>query len=326
VGRLLQMHANQREEIKEVRAGDIAAAVGLREATTGDTLCDPDKIIILEKMEFPEPVISQAVEPKTKVDQEKMGVALGRLAQEDPSFRVHTDEESGQTIISGRGELHLEIIVDRMKREFGVEASVGKPQVAYRETVTQPAAGKEIFKKQTGGRGQFGHVELEIEPAPGEGFVFENKITGGAIPKEYIRPVENGIKDAMERGFLAGYELVDIKVRLIFGSYHEVDSDERSFQIAGSLAFQDAVKKAKPVLLEPIMRIEVVTPDEYMGAVNGDLMRRRGQIEKTEPRPGGAQVITAFVPLSEMFGYTTDLRSSTQGRATSTMHFERYDQ
>src|SRR5689334_13925507 len=326
IGRILQMHANQREEIKEILAGDIAACVGLKDVTTGETLCDPDSIITLEKMVFPEPVISQAVEPKTKADQEKMGIALGRLAQEDPSFRVRTDEESGQTIISGMGELHLEIIVDRMKREFGVEANVGKPQVAYRETITQPAPGKEVYKKQTGGRGQYGHVEIEIEPAPGEGFVFENKITGGAIPKEYIKPVESGIRDAMERGFLAGYELVDIRVRLVFGSYHEVDSDERSFHIAGSLAFQDAVRKAKPVLLEPIMRIEVVTPDEYMGAVNGDLMRRRGQIEGTEPRPGGAQVITAFVPLSEMFGYTTDLRSATQGRATSTMHFERYDQ
>src|SRR5881227_3057952 len=325
IGRILQMHANQREEIKEILAGDIAACVGLKDVTTGETLCDPASIITLEKMIFPEPVISQAVEPKTKADQEKMGIALGRLAQEDPSFRVKTDEESGQTIISGMGELHLEIIVDRMKREFGVEANVGKPQVAYRETITRPAPGKEIYKKQTGGRGQFGHVEIEIEPAPGEGFVFENKITGGAIPKEYIKPVEQGIKDAMERGFLAGYELVDIKVRLVFGNYHEVDSDERSFHIAGSLAFQDALRKAKPVLLEPIMRIEVVTPDEYMGAVNGDLRRRRGQIEKTEPRPGGAQVITSFVPLSEMFGYTTDLRSSTQGRATSTMHFERYE-
>jgi elongation factor G len=326
VGRLMRMHANKREDIEDASAGEIIAIGGMKQVTTGDTVCDENKPIILEKMEFPAPVIRVAVEPKTRPDQDKLGVALNRLAQEDPSFNVSTDQETGQTIIAGMGELHLEIIVDRMKREFGVEASVGKPQVAYRETITQPAPGKEIFKKQTGGRGQFGHVELEIEPAPGEGFVFENKITGGAIPKEYIRPVENGVKDAMVRGFLAGYELVDIKVRLVFGSYHEVDSDERSFQIAGSLAFQDAVRKAKPVLLEPIMRIEVVTPDDYMGAVNGDLMRRRGQIEKTEPRPGGAQVITAFVPLSEMFGYTTDLRSSTQGRATSTMHFERYDQ
>ena len=326
VGRLMRMHANKREDIEDASAGEIIAIGGMKQVTTGDTVCDETKPIILEKMEFPAPVIRVAVEPKTRQDQDKLGVALNRLAQEDPSFNVSTDPETGQTIIAGVGELHLEIIVDRMKREFSVEANVGKPQVAYRETITQPAAGKEIYKKQTGGRGQFGHVELEIEPAPGEGFVFENKITGGAIPKEYIKPVENGVRDAMERGFLAGYELVDIRVRLVFGNYHEVDSDERSFHIAGSLAFQDAVRKAKPVLLEPIMRIEVVTPDDYMGAVNGDLMRRRGQIEKTEPRPGGAQVITAFVPLSEMFGYTTDLRSATQGRATSTMHFERYDQ
>ena len=326
VGRLMRMHANKREDIEDASAGEIIAIGGMKQVTTGDTVCDETRPIILEKMEFPAPVIRVAVEPKTRQDQDKLGVALNRLAQEDPSFNVSTDQETGQTIIAGMGELHLEIIVDRMKREFGVEANVGKPQVAYRETITQPAPGKEVYKKQTGGRGQYGHVEIEIEPAPGEGFVFENKITGGAIPKEYIKPVENGIRDAMERGFLAGYELVDIRVRLVFGSYHEVDSDERSFHIAGSLAFQDAVRKAKPVLLEPIMRIEVVTPDEYMGAVNGDLMRRRGQIEKTEPRPGGAQVITAFVPLSEMFGYTTDLRSATQGRATSTMHFERYDQ
>jgi elongation factor G len=326
VGRLMRMHANKREDIDEASAGEIIAIGGMKQVTTGDTVCDENKPIILEKMEFPAPVIRVAVEPKTRQDQDKLGVALNRLAQEDPSFNVSTDPETGQTIIAGMGELHLEIIVDRMKREFSVEANVGKPQVAYRETITQPAHGKEIYKKQTGGRGQFGHVELEIEPAPGEGFVFENKITGGAIPKEYIKPVENGVRDALERGFLAGYELVDIRVRLVFGNYHEVDSDERSFHIAGSLAFQDAVRKAKPVLLEPIMRIEVVTPDDYMGAVNGDLMRRRGQIEKTEPRPGGAQVITAFVPLSEMFGYTTDLRSATQGRATSTMHFERYDQ
>ncbi|HEV8429485.1 MAG TPA: elongation factor G [Pyrinomonadaceae bacterium] len=326
VGRLMRMHANKREDIEDASAGEIIAIGGMRQVTTGDTVCDDNKPIILEKMEFPAPVIRVAVEPKTRQDQDKLGVALNRLAQEDPSFNVSTDQETGQTIIAGMGELHLEIIVDRMKREFGVEANVGKPQVAYRETITQAAPGKEIYKKQTGGRGQFGHVEIEIEPAPGEGFVFENKITGGAIPKEYIKPVESGIRDAMERGFLAGYELVDIRVRLVFGGYHEVDSDERSFHIAGSLAFQDAVRKAKPVLLEPIMRIEVVTPDDYMGAVNGDLMRRRGQIEKTEPRPGGAQVITAFVPLSEMFGYTTDLRSATQGRATSTMHFERYDQ
>jgi elongation factor G len=326
VGRLMRMHANKREDIDEASAGEIVAIGGMKQVTTGDTVCDENKPIVLEAMEFPAPVIRVAVEPKTRADQDKLGTALSRLAQEDPSFNVSTDQETGQTIIAGMGELHLEIIVDRMKREFGVEANVGKPQVAYRETITQPAPGKEVFKKQTGGRGQYGHVEIEIEPAPGEGFVFENKITGGAIPKEFIRPTEQGIHDAMERGYLAGYEMVDIRVRLVFGSYHEVDSDERSFHIAGSLAFQDALKKAKPVLLEPIMRVEVVTPEEYMGSVNGDLNRRRGQIEKMEPRPGGAQVITSYVPLSEMFGYTTDLRSMTQGRATSTMHFERYDQ
>jgi elongation factor G len=326
VGRLLRMHANKREDIDEASAGEIIAIGGMKQVTTGDTVCDENKPVVLEAMDFPAPVIRVAVEPKTRADQDKLGIALNRLAQEDPSFNVSTDHETGQTIIAGMGELHLEIIVDRMKREFGVEANVGKPQVAYRETITQAAPGKEVFKKQTGGRGQFGHVELEIEPAPGEGFVFENGITGGAIPREFIKPTEQGVKDALERGYLAGYELVDIRVKLVFGSYHEVDSDERSFHIAGSLAFQDAVKKAKPVLLEPIMRVEVVTPEDYMGAVNGDLNRRRGQIEKMEPRTGGVQVITAFVPLSEMFGYTTDLRSATQGRATSTMHFERYDQ
>src|SRR6476619_7480061 len=324
VGRLMRMHANKREDIEDASAGEIIAIGGMKQVTTGDTVCDENKPIILEKMEFPAPVIRVAVEPKTRQDQDKLGVALNRLAQEDPSFRVNTDHETGQTIIAGMGELHLEIIVDRMKREFGVEANVGKPQVAYRETITSKAPGKEVFKKQSGGRGQFGHVELEIEPAPGEGFVFEDKITGGAIPRQFIKPVSEGIRDAMRRGFLAGYELVDIKASLLFGSYHEVDSDERSFHIAGSLAFQDALKKAKAVLLEPIMRIEVVTPEEYMGAVNGDLNRRRGQIEKMEPRPGNVSVVTAFVPLSEMFGYTTDLRSATQGRATSSMHFERY--
>ena len=324
VGRLMLMHANKREDVETATAGEIVAIGGMKNVTTGDTIADESKPIILESMEFPDPVVRVAVEPKTRADQDKMGIALNRLAQEDPSFQVSTDHETGQTIIAGMGELHLEIIVDRMKREFGVEANVGKPQVAYRETITVAAPGKEIFKKQSGGRGQFGHVELEIEPAPGEGFVFEDKITGGSIPRQFIKPVSEGIRDAMRRGFLAGYELVDIKARLVFGSYHEVDSDERSFHIAGSLAFQDAVKKAKPVLLEPIMRIEVVTPEEYMGAVNGDLNRRRGQIDKMEPRPGNASVVTAFVPLSEMFGYTTDLRSATQGRATSSMHFERY--
>ncbi|PYS81464.1 MAG: elongation factor G [Acidobacteria bacterium] len=326
VGRLMRMHANKREDVDEASAGEIVAIGGMRQVTTGDTVCDENKPIVLEAMEFPAPVIRVAVEPKTRADQDKLGTALSRLAQEDPSFNVSTDQETGQTIIAGMGELHLEIIVDRMKREFGVEANVGKPQVAYRETITAPAKGKEVYKRQTGGRGQFGHVELEIEPAPGEGFVFENKITGGVIPREFIKPTEEGVRDAMERGFLAGYDLVDIRVRLVFGSYHEVDSDERSFHIAGSLAFQDAVKKAKPVLLEPIMRVEVVTPKDFVGSVTGDLNRRRGRIEKMEPRPGGAEVVTAYVPLSEMFGYTTDLRSMTQGRATSTMHFERYDQ
>lgn len=324
VGRLMLMHANKREDLEKASAGEIVAIGGMKNVTTGDTIADENKPIVLESMEFPDPVVRVAVEPKTRADQDKMGVALSRLAQEDPSFQVSTDHETGQTIIAGMGELHLEIIVDRMKREFGVEANVGKPQVAYRETITVPAAGKEIFKKQTGGRGQFAHVELEIEPAPGEGYVFEDHITGGVIPRQFIKPVSEGIRDAMRRGFLAGYEIVDVKAKLVFGSYHEVDSDERSFHIAGSLAFQDAVKKAKPILLEPIMRVEVVTPEEYMGAVNGDLNRRRGQIEKMEPRPGNVVVVTAFVPLSEMFGYTTDLRSATHGRATSSMHFERY--
>jgi elongation factor G len=326
VGRLMLMHANKREDIEQASAGEIVAIGGMKNVTTGDTVCDETSRIILESMEFPDPVVRVAVEPKTRADQDKMGIALNRLAQEDPSFRVNTDHETGQTIIAGMGELHLEIIVDRMKREFGVEANVGKPQVAYRETITKAAPGKEIYKKQTGGRGAFGHVEVEIEPAPGEGYVFEDKISGGVIPRQFIKPVSEGIRDAMARGYLAGYELVDIRVRLVFGSYHEVDSDERSFHIAGSLAFQDAVKKASPVLLEPIMMVEVVTPEEYMGSVNGDLNKRRGQIEKMEPRPGGVQVVTAYVPLSEMFGYTTDLRSATQGRATSTMHFARYDQ
>ncbi len=326
VGRLMLMHANKREDVESASAGEIVAIGGMKNVTTGDTVADEMKPIILESMEFPDPVVRVAVEPKTRADQDKMGIALNRLAQEDPSFRVSTDHETGQTIIAGMGELHLEIIVDRMKREFSVEANVGKPQVAYRETITVPAPGKEIFKKQSGGRGQFAHVELEIEPAPGEGFVFEDKISGGSIPRQFIKPTMEGMQDAMRRGFLAGYELVDIKARLVFGSFHEVDSDERSFHIAGSLAFQDAVRKAKAVLLEPIMKVEVVTPEEYMGAVNGDLSRRRGQIEGMAPRPGNVQVVTAFVPLSEMFGYTTDLRSATQGRATSTMHFERYDQ
>ncbi|MEQ1922596.1 MAG: elongation factor G [Pyrinomonadaceae bacterium] len=326
VGRLMLMHANKREDVETASAGEIVAIGGMKNTTTGDTISDESKPIILESMDFPEPVVRVAVEPKTRQDQDKMGIALNRLAQEDPSFQVNTDHETGQTIIAGMGELHLEIIVDRMKREFGVEANVGKPQVAYRETITTSAPGKEIYKKQSGGRGKFGHVELTVEPAPGEGFVFEDKITGGSIPRQFIKPTMEGVRDAMQRGYLAGYELVDIKVTLLFGSYHEVDSDEISFKLAGSYEFQDAVKKAKPVLLEPIMRIEVVTPEEYMGAVNGDLNRRRGQIDKMEPRPGNVSVVTAFVPLSEMFGYTTDLRSSTQGRATSSMHFERYNE
>ena len=324
VGRLLQMHANKREEIKEVLAGDIAAAVGLRSTTTGDTLCDEDKQVILEKMEFPEPVISVAIEPKTKADSDKMGVALQRLQMEDPSFRVRTDDETGQTIISGMGELHLEIIVDRMLREFKVEANVGKPQVAYRETATKAVTevhGK--FVRQTGGRGQYGHCKIEIGPAPGEGYVFENDITGGSIPKEFIKPIEMGIKEATERGILAGYPVVDVKIRLYDGSFHDVDSSEMAFKIAGSMAFQEAAKKAHPVLLEPIMKVEVVTPDDYTGAVTGDLSARRGHLDGQVAR-GGSQIITAMVPLSNMFGYSTDLRSRTQGRATYSMHFEKY--
>ncbi len=325
VGRLLQMHANQREEIKEVRAGDIAAAVGLREATTGDTLCDPDKIIVLERMEFPEPVISQAVEPKTKADQEKMGIALNRLAQEDPSFRVHTDEESGQTIISGMGELHLEIIVDRMRREFSVEASVGKPQVAYRETIrtiVENAEGK--FVKQTGGRGQYGHVVLKVEPNEvGKGFEFVDAIKGGTVPREYIPAVEKGLRETLTNGVLAGFPIVDIKVTLHFGSYHDVDSNENAFKMAASMGFKDGMRKANPVLLEPMMAVEVETPPEFMGNVVGDLSSRRGVIQGMEDI-AGVKVIKAEVPLAEMFGYSTTLRSATQGRATYTMEFKHY--
>ena len=325
IGRLLQMHANSREEIKEVRAGDIAAAVGLKEVTTGDTLCSPDRIITLERMEFPEPVIAVAVEPKTKVDQEKMGLALSKLAQEDPSFRVHTDEESGQTIISGMGELHLEIIVDRMKREFKVEANVGKPQVAYRETirkVVEKAEGK--FVRQSGGRGQYGHVLLKIEPnVAGAGFEFVNEIVGGAVPKEYIPAVGKGVEEQMGNGVIAGYPMVDIRVTLFDGSYHDVDSSEMAFKIAGSMGFKSGAQKAGPVLLEPTMKVEVVTPENYLGAVTGDINRRRGMLEGTEDSPGG-KIVRAEVPLSEMFGYATDLRSATQGRATYTMEFSRY--
>jgi len=324
IGRIVQMHANHREEIKEVRAGDIAAAIGLKDVATGDTLCDPKAVITLEKMEFPEPVISVAVEPKTKADQEKMGVALQKLAQEDPSFRVHTDEESGQTIISGMGELHLEIIVDRMKREFNVEAAVGAPQVAYRETIRRLVEQEGKFVRQTGGRGQYGHVWLRIEPLErGAGYEFVNAIVGGVVPKEYVPAVDKGVQEAMESGVVAGYPVIDVKVTLFDGSYHEVDSSEMAFKIAGSMAFKDGAKKADPVLLEPIMKVEVVTPEEYMGDVVGDINRRRGMVQGMDDTPSG-KVIRCEVPLAEMFGYATDLRSLTQGRATYTMQFEKY--
>lgn len=326
IGRLLQMHANSRSEIKEVRAGDIAAAVGLKSVTTGDTLTDTDKVIILEKMEFPEPVIAVAVEPKTKGDQEKMGIALGKLAQEDPSFRVRTDEESGQTIISGMGELHLEIIVDRMKREFGVEANVGKPQVAYRETIRKSVEQEGKFIRQSGGRGQYGHVWLRIEPKePGTGYEYVNAIVGGAIPKEYIPAVDKGIREQMDNGVLAGYPIVDVKVTLFDGSYHDVDSSEMAFKIAGSMGFKEGCRKANPVLLEPIMKVEVITPEDYMGDVVGDLNRRRGIVQGMDDVPAG-KAIHAMVPLAEMFGYATDVRSATQGRATYTMEFEKYNE
>jgi elongation factor G len=323
IGRLLKMHANKREEIKEVWAGDIAAAVGLKNVTTGDTICDPKAPVVLESINFPAPVIALAVEPKTKADQEKLGQGLGKLMQEDPTFKVETDKDTGQTKISGMGELHLEIIVDRLKREFGVEANVGKPQVAYKETIRQAAKGEGKYIKQTGGRGQYGHAKIELEPAPGEGYVFENDITGGSIPKEFIKPIDEGIKEALLRGIMAGYPVVDVRVKLYDGSFHDVDSSEMAFKIAGSMAFQDASKKAKPVLLEPIMKVEVVTPDDYTGAVTGDLTSRRGHLEGQVSR-GGTQIITAYVPLSNMFGYSTDLRSRTQGRATYSMHFEKY--
>jgi len=327
VGRLLQMHANQREEIKEVRAGDIAAAVGLREATTGDTLCDPDKVIILEKMEFPEPVISQAVEPKTKADQEKMGIALGRLAQEDPSFRVHTDEESGQTIISGMGELHLEILVDRMKREFNVEANVGKPQVAYREAIKKHVEIEGKFIKQSGGKGQYGHVWLKLDPNPaGKGYEFVDAIKGGTVPREYIPAVQKGVADSLTNGVLAGFPVVDVKVTLFDGSYHEVDSSEQAFKMAGSIAFKDGMRKASPVLLEPMMAVEVETPEDFMGNVVGDLSSRRGMIQGMDDQIGGIKVVKAEVPLAEMFGYSTTLRSLSQGRATYTMEFKHYSE
>ena len=324
IGRLLQMHANERKEIKEVRAGDIAAAVGLKDVTTGETICDVNKIITLERMEFPEPVISQAVEPKTKADQEKMGVALGRLAQEDPSFRVHTDEESGQTIISGMGELHLEIIVDRMRREFGVEASVGKPQVAYRETFKKSIEQEGKFIKQSGGRGQYGHVELRLEPQPqGKGFEFVDAIKGGTVPREFIPAVEKGVNEALSDGVLAGYPVVDVKVTLFYGSYHDVDSNENAFKMAAIFAFKDGMRKAHPVLLEPVMAVEVETPEEKMGDVMGDLSSRRGIIQGMDDMISG-KAIKAEVPLGEMFGYSTALRSLTQGRATYTMEFKHY--
>ncbi|CAG9189559.1 elongation factor G [Paraburkholderia tropica] len=329
LGRILQMHANERKEIKEVRAGDIAAAVGLKEATTGDTLCDPANPIVLERMIFPEPVISQAVEPKTKADQEKMGIALNRLAQEDPSFRVQTDEESGQTIISGMGELHLEILVDRMRREFGVEATVGKPQVAYRETVknkVEDVEGK--FVKQSGGRGQYGHAVITLEPqAPGKGYEFVDAIKGGVIPREFIPAVDKGIQETLKAGVLAGYPVVDTKVTLTFGSYHDVDSNENAFRMAGSMAFKEAMRKARPILLEPMMAVEVETPEDFMGNVMGDLSSRRGIVQGMEDiAGGGGKIVRAEVPLSEMFGYSTSLRSLTQGRATYTMEFKHYSE
>jgi elongation factor G len=324
IGRVLQMHANHREEIDEVFTGDIAAAVGLKDTSTGDTLCDPDHPIILESMVFPEPVIEVAIEPKSKADQDKMGIALQKLSEEDPTFKTRIDEETGQTIIAGMGELHLEIIVDRMLREFKVEANIGKPQVSYKETIRRPAKAEGKFVRQSGGRGQYGHVWLEIEPQqPGAGFEFVSKIVGGVVPKEYIGPVENGVKEAMTSGVLAGYEVLDVKVTLYDGSYHEVDSSEMAFKVAASMAFKEAMKKADPAILEPIMKVEVVVPEEYMGDVMGDLNSRRGMIEGMESR-AGAQVIKAHVPLAEMFGYATELRSRTQGRGTYVMQFSHY--
>jgi len=326
IGRLLQMHANKREEISEIYAGDICACVGLRSITTGDTICDEKHPIFLESIEFPAPVIAVAVEPKTKGDQEKMALALAKLAQEDPTFKVHTDPDSGQTIISGMGELHLEILVDRMMREFSVEANVGKPQVAYRETIRKAAEAEGKYIRQTGGRGQYGHVKIRLEPQPpGKGYEFVNEIVGGSVPKEFIKPVDQGIKEAMEGGVLAGYEMVDVKATLYDGSYHDVDSSEIAFKIAGSMAFKEAARKASPVLLEPVMSVEVVVPEDFAGAIMGDLSSRRGRIEGMEHR-AGSQVIKAIVPLAEMFGYATHMRSSTQGRATYSMHFARYEE
>ena len=326
VGRILEMHANHREERDEIYAGDIVAGVGLKQTSTGDTLCDSSAPILLETIEFPEPVISVSIEPKTKADQEKLGTSLGRLVEEDPTFQVRTDDETGQTLISGMGELHLEVIVDRLLREFKVDANVGRPQVAYRETVRQAVDKIEgRFVRQTGGRGQYGHAVINLEPAEGEGFDFVNKIKGGSIPSEFIPAVEQGIEEALESGVKAGYPVVDVRVTLVDGSFHDVDSSEMAFKVAGSMALREAVRRAKPVLLEPVMAVEVVTPEEFMGDVIGDLNRRRGRIEGMEPR-GNAQVVWAYVPLSEMFGYATDLRSQTQGRATYTMQFERYEE
>ncbi len=328
IGRILQMHANEREEIKEILAGDIAACVGLKDVTTGETLCDPEAVITLEKMVFPEPVIAQAVEPKTKADQEKMGIALSRLAAEDPSFRVKTDEESGQTIIAGMGELHLEIIVDRMKREFGVEANVGKPQVAYRETIRKKVTDVEgKFVRQSGGKGQYGHVVLTVEPQePGKGFEFVDAIKGGVVPREYIPAVEKGVIDTLTSGVLAGYPVVDVKVTLTFGSYHDVDSNENAFKMAASMGFKDGCRKANPVILEPMMAVEVETPEDYAGTVMGDLSSRRGMVQGMDDMVGGGKIIKAEVPLSEMFGYSTSLRSATQGRATYSMEFKHYSE
>ena len=325
IGRLLKMHANKREEIKEVYAGDIAAAVGLKSVSTGDTVCDEKHPVILEAMDFPEPVISLAIEPKTKADQEKLGMGLSKLMAEDPTFRVRTDTETGQVVIAGMGELHLEIIVDRLKREFGVEANVGAPQVAYKETVTKASEGEGRYVKQTGGRGQYGHAKIRMIPRkPGEGYTFENEIVGGTIPKEFIKPIDQGIREAMSTGVLAGYPMDDVKIELYDGSYHDVDSSEMAFKIAGSMAFKDAAKKAHPILLEPVMRVEVVVPEEYMGDVIGNLNSRRGHVQSMEMR-GGSQVINARVPLAEMFGYATDIRSRTQGRGAYSMHFDRYE-
>ncbi len=326
IGRLLKMHANKREDITEIYAGDICACVGLRNITTGDTICNEDHPVVLESIEFPAPVIAVAVEPKTKTDQEKMGIALGKLAQEDPTFKVNTDPDSGQTIISGMGELHLEIIVDRMMREFNVQANVGKPQVAYRETIRKQSQAEGKYIRQTGGSGQYGHVRIRLEPnQPGKGYEFINEVVGGVIPKEFIKPVDQGIKEAMEGGVLAGYEMVDVKATLYDGSYHDVDSNEMAFKIAGSMAFKEAARRASPVLLEPVMSVEVVVPEEYMGTIIGDLSSRRGRIEGIEHR-AGSQVIKAMVPLAEMFGYATNMRSNTQGRATFSMHFSRYEE